>query len=78
MYAFAKLPAPFCPLQAPSLCTKQSLRSFCLAVTPQKSETLKQAIKITRRLHWLPLAVATKSLLKLEQAPGACTHDYSH
>ena len=65
MYAFAKLLAPFCSLQAPSLCPKQSLQAFCLAVTPQKSETIKQPInqpiKITRRLYWLPLAVATKS-----------------
>ena len=63
MYAFAKLPAASCPLQAtsriclnvgpriksyfsvlPSLCTNQSLRNFCLAVTPQKSETLNQSI----------------------------------
>ena len=31
------------PLSAPSLCTNQSLLSFCLAVTPEKSETVKQA-----------------------------------
>ena len=74
MYAFAKLHAAFCPFKPLpefaqmsdheivffSSCTK-SLRSFCLAVTLQKSETLNQASnQDTQRLYWLQLAVATK------------------
>ena len=56
------------------ICTYQRLRSFWLAVTPQKSETFKQTSNqssiyiyiykaITRRLYWLPLALATKITL---------------